>query len=205
MLAELTPFEIQLRNQILKNWKNYNPKRIDLGIARDKQQYDLAGKYICVEKLSSADAEATIILNDKDNGELDLVDGVEIETLFKKVFITNTAQAGKWIDIIFGADFRYRKTGRTPLRTAQPALIITNVAADTNTPGDAHPCTRALVRSLTTNTGTAWVDFKTPAVSGSCFEATKAGDAISVPLGNTDQINVLFDTGGDKVTVVYEA
>jgi len=112
MLAELTPFEIQLRNQILKNWKNYNPKRIDLGIAREKQQYDLAGKYICVEKLSSADAEVTIILNDKDNGELDLVDGVEIVTLFKKVFITNIAQADEWIDIIFGADFRYKKTGQ---------------------------------------------------------------------------------------------
>lgn len=112
MLAELTEFEIQLRNQILKNWKNYNPKRIDLAIPRDKQQYDLAGKYICVEKLSSADAEVTIILNDKDNGELDLVDGVEIETLFKKVFITNTAQADEWIDIIFGADFKYKKTGQ---------------------------------------------------------------------------------------------
>ena len=112
MLVELTPFETQLRTQILKNWKNYNPKRIDLGIAREKQQYDLAGKYICVEKLSSADAVVTIILNDKDNGELDLVDGVEIETLFKKVFITNAAQADEWIDIIFGADFRYKKTGQ---------------------------------------------------------------------------------------------
>ncbi len=112
MLAELTPFEIQLRNQILKNWKNYNPKRIDLGIARQKQQYDLAGKYICVEKLSSAAAAVTIILNDKDNGELDLVDGLEIVTLFKKVFITNAVQAGEWIDLIFGADFRYKKTGQ---------------------------------------------------------------------------------------------
>lgn len=109
MLVELTEFETQLRTQILKNWKNYNLKRIDLGVARAKQQYDLAGKYICVEKLSSADAAATIILNDKDNDELDLADGVEIETLFKKVFITNAAQADEWIDIIFGADFKYKK------------------------------------------------------------------------------------------------
>jgi len=109
MLVELTEFEIQLRNQILKNWKNYKLKRIDLGVARTKQQYDLAGKYICVEKISSADAAATIILNDKDNSELDLDDGVEIETLFKKVFITNEAQADEWIDIIFGADFKYKK------------------------------------------------------------------------------------------------
>ena len=112
MLVELTPFETQLRNQILKNWKNYNPKRIDLGIARQKQQYDIAGKYICVEKLSSAAAAVTLILNDKDNGELDLVDGLEIVTLFKKVFITNAVQADEWIDIIFGADFRYKKTGQ---------------------------------------------------------------------------------------------
>jgi len=93
----------------------------------------------------------------------------------------------------------------TSLRSAQPAMIITNVSADTNTVGTAHACTRALVRALTTNTGTAWVNFQAAAVSGSCFEATKAGDAISVPLQNTNQINVLFDTGGDKVTVVYEA
>lgn len=112
MLVELTPFEIQLREQILRNWKNYNPKRIDLGIAREKQQYDLAGKYICVQNISSADAAVTIILNDKDNGELDLVDGLEIETLFRKVFITNAVQADEWIDIIFGADFRYKKTGQ---------------------------------------------------------------------------------------------
>lgn len=112
MLVELTEFELQLRNQILKNWKNYNPKRIDLGVARTKQQLDIAGRYVCVEKVSSAAAAVTLILNDKDNGELDLVDGLEIITLFKKVFITNAAQAGEWIDIIFGADFRYKKTGQ---------------------------------------------------------------------------------------------
>lgn len=112
MLVELTPFELLLRDQILRNWKNYNPKRIDLGIARDKQQLDIAGKYICVQNISSVDAAITIRFNDKDNGELDLVDGLEIETLFRKVFITNTAQADEWIDIIFGADFRYRKTGQ---------------------------------------------------------------------------------------------
>ena len=112
MLVELTPFEIQLRDQILRNWKNYNPKRIDLGIARDKQQLDIAGKYICVQDISSADAVVTIRFNDKDNGELGLVDGLEIKTLFRKVFITNTAQADEWIDVIFGADFEYKKTGQ---------------------------------------------------------------------------------------------
>ena len=105
-------FDKLLREQILSNWKNYNPKRVDLGIARDKQQYDIAGKYICVEGISDPAALVSIILNDKDNGDLDLVDGVEIKTLFRKVFITNAVQAGQWIDIIFGADFEYKKTGQ---------------------------------------------------------------------------------------------
>jgi len=108
-LAELTEFETQLRNQILKNWKNYRKKRIDLASARGKEQFDIAGKYICVENVSSPDAAATIRINEEENDELVLVDGLEIETLFKHFFITNAAQADEWIDLIIGADFRYKK------------------------------------------------------------------------------------------------
>jgi len=164
MLGELTPFEIQLREQILSNWKNYNPKRFDLGIAREKQQFDIAGKYICVEGISDPAVEVSVILNDKDNGALDLVDGVEIKTLFKKVFITNAAQGGQWIDIIFGADFEYKKTGQGTGGGAAPSTIKKAWSAQTQIvgAGDAF-----ITLAGTTESFSAGVDLEANGYEGS--------------------------------------
>ena len=94
--------------------------------------------------------------------------------------------------------------GVTPKRCAQSVAIITNGAADTNTIGADHPCTRALIKTFEGNAGLAWVNFKTPAVENACNDLP-AGKAVSVPLENTNQINVLFKTANDKVAVTYEA
>jgi len=85
---------------------------------------------------------------------------------------------------------------------AQPAIIITNVAADANTVGAAHACNRVLIRAFTVNTGLVWVDFNNAAVENACYPLD-AGDAISVPLSNTNLINCLFKVAGEDVSVIY--
>jgi len=85
---------------------------------------------------------------------------------------------------------------------AQPAIIITNGAADANTVGAAHACKRVLIRAFTTNTGLVWLDFGAAAVENACYPLD-TGDAISVPLTNTNLINCLFKVANEKVTVIY--
>ena len=86
--------------------------------------------------------------------------------------------------------------------TAQECTIITHVNPDTNQAGANHACKRVLIRAHTTNTGLVWVNFGAAAVDGSDYPLDK-GDAMSVPITNTNQVNCLFKVGGEKVTVVY--
>lgn len=69
----------------------------------------MAGEFFYVERASSAAANAEVKLNRNTNSSLYLADGIAIETLFAKFFLTNTAQAGEWIDIIIGSNFAYKK------------------------------------------------------------------------------------------------
>ena len=87
--------------------------------------------------------------------------------------------------------------------TAQPCIIITNAAADANTVGADHACKRVLIRAHTINTGLVWVDFNNAAVAIACYPLD-AGDAVSVPLANTNLVNCLFKVANEKVTVVYQ-
>ena len=85
---------------------------------------------------------------------------------------------------------------------AQPAIIITNANADADTQGAAHACKAVLVRAHTINTGLVWVDFGAAAVAIACYPLDK-GDAISVPLTNTNLVHCLFKVANEKVTVIY--
>jgi len=85
---------------------------------------------------------------------------------------------------------------------AQECIIITHANPDTNQAGANNACKRVLIRAHTTNTGLVWVNFGAAAVDGSDYPLDK-GDAVSVPLANTNQVNCLFKVGGEKVTVVY--
>lgn len=85
---------------------------------------------------------------------------------------------------------------------ALPVIMITHASADTNVVGATHACKAVLVRALTTNTGLTWVNFGAVAVDGTSYPLA-AGDAVSVPLENTDDINCLFKVGGESVAVIY--
>ncbi len=93
--------------------------------------------------------------------------------------------------------------GVNVLRNVQSAIQVTNATPNVSTTAATNVATRALIRALTANNGTVWLDFGTAAVSGACFELT-AGDSTTVPLSNTDEIRCLFTTGGDKVTILFE-
>ncbi len=88
-------------------------------------------------------------------------------------------------------------------RFTQPAVILTNVAAGVNIVGGDNPCSRALLRSHPDNAGVIWVNCKEAAAEGSCWPLS-IGDGIEFSLKNTNEINALLMSGGDKLTVIYE-
>ncbi len=197
---DISEWESRLAEQVRRSFHNYRVRRIDLGVARYNKKIDLTGEIIIVEKASSLSASATVRLNFDDAGELDLTQGVEIKSIFGKIYLTNDVQTGEWLDVVTGINFEYKKHTDSE---AQPCIILTNVAADANTVAAAHPCNRALIRAHSGNAGTAWINFGADAVADACYDLP-AGDVMSVPCSNTNRINGLFTTGGDKVTIVYE-
>jgi len=195
----------RLSEQVAKGWDNYQRKRIDLGSARALELWAIAGEFIYVENVSSTSAKLTCKVNRNNNDDLDLESGTIIKTVFKEVYLSNTAQAGEWVDVIFGINFEYYKEHeQAQLRSFVTGCItITHANPDTNQAGASNVCNRALIKAHNANTGLVWVDFGQAAVDGACIDLP-ADHSISVPIQNTDQINCLFKVGGEKVSVAYE-
>jgi len=201
---EIIQWDKRLIDQVRRGWDNYKHLHIDLGTARLDQSYLIAGEFLYVEQSSSALALSKIKLNRKSNDAIDLEKYVKIETIFAEVFITNDALQDEWLDIVFGINFKYSKQkGLTATVEAQPCILLTNVNPAVNTIAAANACSRVLIRAHIGNAGTIWIDFNNAAVVNACYELTK-GDAISVPLSNTNLINGILTAGGDIATIVYE-
>lgn len=198
----------RLKDQRERDWDNYAHLHINLGTAQENQSYMIAGEFLYVEESSSANAKAKIKLNRVCNESLDLEKGVEIETVFIEIFVTNDALQDEWLDLVFGINFKYHRemeliVAAAAAVEAQSCIILTNVNPAVNTVGANNNCTRVLIRAHTGNTGTIWIDFDNAAVVAACYELTK-GDAISVPLSNTNLINGILTAGGDIATIVFE-
>lgn len=205
---DIKNWDKRLNDQRNRDWDNYAHLHIDLGTAQENQSYMIAGEYLYVEESSSADAIAKIKLNRVSNESLDLEKGVKIETVFIEIFVTNDALEDEWLDLVFGINFKYHRemeliVAAAAAVEAQPCLILTHVNPGVNTVGAAHLCDRVLIRAHTGNAGTIWIDFNNAAVVDACYELTK-GDALSVPLSNTNLINGILTAGGDRATIVYE-
>ena len=206
---QIIQWDKRLTDQARRGWDNYRHLHIDLSTARNNQSYSIAGEYLYVEDSSSDDAKAKIVLSRVNNDALDLEKGVKIETVFIEIFVTNDVLQGEWLDLVFGINFKYYREAEAvepaePERfLANPCIILTNVAAGVNTQAANNICTRALIRAHTGNAGAIWIDFGPPAVVNNCYELTP-GDAISVPLSNTNFINGILTVGGDRATIVFE-
>lgn len=79
--------------------ENFTTKPFDLTQARDKEEVKENGNYIYVLYL---DGEATIILNEPNNKEIELKENLEIKTPFYRFFLTNSAQPGKKLKLLIG-------------------------------------------------------------------------------------------------------
>lgn len=205
---EIIHWDKRLADQVKRGWDNYAHLHIDLATAQENQSYLIAGEFLYVEESSSADAKAKIKLNRISNESLDLEKGVKIETVFIEIFITNDALEDEWLDLLFGINFKYHREMELIVAAAvaveaQPCILLTNVNPAVNTVGGANACTRVLIRAHTGNAGTIWIDFNNAAVVNACYELT-AGDAISVPLSNTNLVNGILTNGGDIATIVFE-
>lgn len=204
---DIKNWDKRLKDQRERDWDNYAHLHIDLGTAQYDQSFMIAGEYLYVEESSSVNAKAKIKLNRVSNESLDLEKGVKIETVFVEIFVTNDALEDEWLDLVFGINFKYHREMElvvaAPAVEAQPCLILTNANPGINTVAGAHLCQRVLIRTHTGNAGTIWIDFNNAAVVNACYELA-AGDAISVPLNNTNLINGILTNGGDIATIVYE-
>ena len=167
----------RLMEQIRRRWENYLKRRIDLSTARVNRSFALAGERFIVQAVSDPSVTATVRFNREMNDELDLVDGLEIETLFGEFFITNAAQADEWIDIIIGCDFKYKKTGQGAggggTTLANNEIQITWAAADDDSIAAAGNSTSD-VFAFSTNGSFAHIQLK-----ANNDGAPAAGDTVS--------------------------
>ena len=107
---DIVTWDKRLGDQARRGWDNYVHKRIDLTIARVNSPLLIAGEFLYVESASDDEvAIAKIRLNRNTNDALDLEVGVEIQTVFTEIFLSNDALDGEWLDLIVGINFQYKK------------------------------------------------------------------------------------------------
>ena len=193
-------------------------------------EFPLAGRVLAVWTAPDSTAYVDIKFNRQNEDSIRFTRGRVLAVPFTKLFITVPAGggAGTVMELLYGPDaFEVLRIYPTvpdydttlddvltrlteilaELETkggiAQPEINITNVAADANTVGANHACTAVLIRAFTTNTGLVWVNFQAAGVDGTSYPLA-AGDAISVPLTNTNLINCLFKVANETVAVIYQ-
>jgi len=203
---DISSWEQRLTNQVFRGWHNYERHRLTLDSARVAEVWTMPGEFIYVEQVSSESALASIRLNLNINDALDLQAGTVIKTVFKEFYITHTAQAGEWIDLIVGINFEYykRQGGRSGgIEQAQAVVKLTHAAANTNVVPAAQICNRVCIKADVANTDTAWIDFGAAAVQNACFPLGPC-ESLSVSISNLNRINANFEVGGECVFIVYE-
>ncbi len=204
---DISNWEQRLKDQVLKGWHNYERQRLHLDTARASEFWGLAGEFLYIEQVSSESALASVRLNLNTNDELDLQAGTVIKTVFKEFYITHTAQAGEWIDLIVGINFEYYKKWDNGFgggaEQAQAVVKLTHVNPATNVTPAAQICNRALIKADVNNTQTAWIDFGTAAVQNACLPLDP-GESVTVSLSNLNRINANFEVGTECVFIVYE-
>ena len=199
----LDTWEENLAAQKRRGFINYSVITIDLATARTNELHHVPGDILYVNKVSSKSAAATARFNLTKNDEVELKLHSRIETVFTSLFISNEAQAGEWMELVIGINFKVSNLNIPSRSELQPVITITNASADTNQAGAAHPCNEALIKADVKNTGIVWIDFGNAAVQDACYPLDP-GEWIRGDISNTDRINANFEVGGEKVFAAYE-
>ena len=79
----------------------YMVLRLDLSIARDNFQIPRAGDLVKVIQASASTVTLDIKFNSDTANVINLFPYRAVYSYYEKVFITNTVQAGAWVDIVF--------------------------------------------------------------------------------------------------------
>lgn len=198
----ISTWDLRLKEQVHRKFKNYKIISLDLGIIRTNKEYPLPGDCLQVISVSSYSAAATVRLNLNSNEPIDLSPYRKINTIFKKFFISNAAQVGESIDIVVGIDFGIQDFEPDLIGTAQPTLTVTNASANSNTIGPNNPCNEVLLKADVKNTGIVFVDISSAAVQDSCIPLDP-GDWIVRRIPNTNFINANFEVANEKLFVSY--
>jgi len=206
-------WDARLAEQVKRKFENYRPQRILLDAVINNKELTLPGDTLIVVNASSVNALATVRLNSTSNDTINLKIGKKISTVFTKFFISCTAQANEWLDIIVGIDFDIDDVdiliaaitgGLNGGGEAQPAFTVTNAVANTNTVAAANSCSAAIIKALTTNTDLVWVNIGAAAAVGSCYDLVP-GSVLPLPISNTNKINALFVVANEKLIVIRKS
>jgi len=193
----------KLKQQVERRFEQYKTVRLDLTDAHQDFLWTIAGNFIYVEKVSSVSAEAQIKLNYTRADTINLFLHTRIKTMFTALYITNTAQAGEWIELLIGCEFEMFRADPGRNIESQACVVLTNVAANVNTPGPAQLCDIVLFKADVANVGVVWVDFGAAAVQNACLPMDP-GDWSRHHLSNLNQLNANFEIANERLIVVPE-
>lgn len=193
---EIRSFGDRLMDHVTAKWSNYERFRLELDNARNYLEITIAGEFIAVERASSGHATAEIRLDWPNRDEINFDQARIVQTVFERLYISNAAQTGEWLDIIIGRNFKTWKDC-TALQGGE-ALQVLNVtaAADTNIACAAQACRAAHIKADVENTGITWIDFGAAAVQSGCTPLDP-GEWIIIPLSNTNRINANFEVANE--------
>lgn len=207
---DINSFESRLSNHCREKWSNYERLRIDLATPRNYQKFDIAGEFIEVERASDTTAAAELILDFTNRAVINISERRIVETVFNRFYISNAAQADKWLDLLIGRNFRSwgygtgtgTGGGTTGATEAQQVLNLTHANPNTSVQAAANACIEAIIKADVENTDIAWIDFGVAAVQDSCIPLDP-GEWIKVPITNTNRIYANFEVGGEIVYIAY--
>lgn len=199
----MSNFEKKLSEQVEKRYEKYKTYRINLSTANLDHQISLAGNFLCIDEVSSGSAQAQIKIDHDRSDPINLQLHTIIKTMFYTLFLSNEAQPGEWIEILVGCDFDLIRREVGKIIESQSCVVITNVAANTNTVGPASVSDIVLFKADVVNVGVVWIDFGIPAVQNACLPMDP-GDWSRHHLSNLNQLNVNFEIANERLIVVPE-
>ena len=216
----ITPQYMKLHEEkvLYKTWE------IDLSDARANESVDIMGDSILVEALNGS---LSIRLNKEDGGLINLAKTREVYSPYWRIYLTNTAQAGKSATLLMGGEafFEARGIGKTGLVDSDaldinPATTekqdemqkvanslghdqTTVAAAGTRVQLPDHPCKWAIITAIHTNTNKAYLGGATVSnVSyGLELDARESTDIIYI--SNTNLIWLDVAVNGEGVSILY--
>ncbi len=191
----------KLQDQVTRDWENYRKKRFDLTTARVEELVNMSGDFFYIEGASSEAALATVKFNRNTNEALAVKQGTTIKTVFKGFYLSNTAQAGQWIDLILGVNFEKIDAGPGLDPEAAAFVNTTGSGANDDITYASLATTEIMVMADYGNAGDLWVNLDAAGAVDIGWRLD-SGDWIKISLSNMDRLNVRIIADGDKIIIL---